>query len=60
MFFLTKKNVFFDQSSWARGARQTHFGTFNFWSNPFFFDLGHLFHDFETSDPGCQPLPTHF
>ena len=44
----------------ARGDRQTHFGTFNFWAKPLFARFGYLFLDFGTSSPGSQPLLTHF
>ena len=33
----------------ARGDRQTHFGTFNFWAKPLFERFGYLFLDFGTS-----------
>ena len=44
----------------GEGDRQTHFGTFNFWTKPLFRHLGTLFLDFGASEPGWQPLSTHF
>ena len=44
----------------ARDDRQTHFGTFNFWTKPLFEHFGCIFLDFGTLYPQRPPPETHF
>ena len=43
-------------SKWARGGRQTHLGTFNFWANPFLLIWDPFFMILRPRDPVVKPF----